>query len=284
MLGKVIDLFNLKDRGRYMLAPINVLLALMLIVSFLGAIALHEWSHAQVASWLGDSTPRSAGRQTLTLSSHVDPVGLMLAIILSFQPALLGPVALGWGQPVKVDPWKLRGGPNAGLLIVSFAGIIFSLLVGLFVALIAHFTAPFLVQNIVTIRIQQLLIVFSITNVALAIFNLIPCFPLDGYQILYALLPSKQAVSFSRSVPYGPFIILALFFLLPFIGNLAGSSLFLFHLASFILELAIDITNPIIGNATVPLGMLPDNIISAINTIAPKTFSIILPGVSLYFL
>src|SRR4051812_39137892 len=107
---------------------INVLLALMLIVSFLGAVALHESSQAVVASWLGDYTPRGAGRQTLTLGSHIDPVGLVLAIILSFQPISFGPVALGWGKPVDVDPWKLRGGPNVGLLVVSFTGIVFSVL------------------------------------------------------------------------------------------------------------------------------------------------------------
>jgi Zn-dependent protease len=174
----------------------------------------------------------------------------MLAIILSFQQIVLGPVALGWGNPVKVDTWRLRGGPNVGLLIVSLAGMIFSLLVGLLVALIAHFTAPFLAQNVVTIRILQLLIVFSVTNVALAIFNLIPCYPLDGYQILYALLPSKQAVGFARSAPYGPFIILCLFFLLPFIGSLAQSSFFLFYLAYYILHLAQITVAPIFGNLT----------------------------------
>src|SRR5579864_5792407 len=129
---------------------INVLLALMLIVSFLGAIALHEWSHTLMASWLGDDSPREAGRQTLNLASHVDPVGLMLAIILSFQSIVTGPVALGWGKPVKVDPWKLRTGPDRGIVIVACAGMIFSLLTGLLVALITHFVAPFLVQNVIT--------------------------------------------------------------------------------------------------------------------------------------
>src|SRR5215469_7720135 len=99
-----------------MIIPINVLLAFMLIVSFLGAIILHEWSHALVASWLGDDTPQRAERQTLNLRSHLDPVGLVLALILSFQP-LSSAVALGWGKPVNTDPWKLKGGPNMGLLI-----------------------------------------------------------------------------------------------------------------------------------------------------------------------
>jgi Zn-dependent protease len=101
------------------------------------------------------------------------------------------------------------------------------------------------------VRVLQLLVVFSVTNVALAIFNLIPCYPLDGYQILYALLPSKQAMGFARSAPYGPFIILALFFLLPFIGLLSGAGSFpLFHLAFYIRELAAVIVAPIIGNMT----------------------------------
>src|SRR5579859_5950008 len=235
---------------------INVLLAFMLIVSFLGTIALHEWSHALVASWLGDDTPQRSERQTLSLRSHLDPVGLLLALIMSFQQITYGPVALGWGKPVNTDPWKLKGGPNGGLLIVSCAGMLFSLLLGLLVAAIILFVAPFLTQNEITIRILQLLVVFSVTNVALAIFNLLPCYPLDGYQILYALLPSKQAVSFARSAPYGPFIILAIFFLLPFIGQLAGAGSFpLFHLPSYILELASDLVGLIAGNATSPFDL-----------------------------
>jgi Zn-dependent protease len=236
---------------------INVLLALMLIASFLGAIILHEWSHALVASWLGDDTPQRSERQTLNLRSHLDPIGLMLAIIMAFRPVV--PLALGWGKPVNTDPWKLKGGPNVGLLLVSSAGMVFSLLLGLLVAMIILFIAPFLIQNWFTIRILQLLIVFSVTNVALAIFNLIPCYPLDGYQILYALLPSKQAVGFARSARYGPFIILAIFFLLPFIGELAGAGSFpLFNLDSYILLFALNIISPIAGSMAIPgVGIMP---------------------------
>ena len=228
---------------------INVLLALMFIVSFLVAISLHEWSHATMATWLGDRTARSAGRQTLSLRSHVDPVGLMLAIILSFQVVLLSPVALGWGKPVKPDPWKLRGGPDRGLLIVTVTGILFSLVVGLLSAVLAGVVTPFLVQNIITIHILQFLVVFAVTNVALAIFNLLPFYPLDMYQIVYTLLPNKQAVSFSRTAAYGPFIILAIFFLLPLVGELANSSFPLFHLAGYIRELAGYVVNPLMGGS-----------------------------------
>ena len=57
----------------------------------------------------------------------------------------------------------------------------------------------------------------------------------DGYQIVYTLLPSKQAVQFAKSAPYGPFIVLAIFFLLPFLGQLSGTgNLFIFHIPQYI--------------------------------------------------
>lgn len=44
---------------------INVLLAVMVVVSFLIAIPLHECGHALMALWLGDRTPRDEGRLSL---------------------------------------------------------------------------------------------------------------------------------------------------------------------------------------------------------------------------
>lgn len=201
---------------------INVLLAFMLILSFLISIALHESAHAVMASWLGDSTPRAEGRVSLKFSRHIDPVGLLMCVVLAFQPIAALPVALGWGTPVKPDVWKTRIGPNRGLLIVALAGPIFNLIVGLLVGFLSQFTIPYLLgTGPVTERVFQFLIVFACTNVALAIFNVIPLYPLDGYQILYSLLPSRQAAQFARSAAYGPFIILAIFFFLPFLANLA---------------------------------------------------------------
>src|SRR5712691_7752029 len=196
---------------------INVLLALMVVGSFLVAMPLHECGHALMASWLGDKTPRNEGRQSLSLRSHIDPVGTLMCVILAFQPGV--PVGLGWGKPVKVDAWEMRRvGANTGALLVAFAGPIFSLLIGLAVALLVRFLPPSLFSEPFAVRIPQLLIVFACVNIGLTIFNIIPLYPLDGYQILYTLLPARQAAQFSRSAPYGPLIILAVFFLFPFLA------------------------------------------------------------------
>jgi len=206
---------------------INVLLALMVIISFLLSIPLHESGHALMASWLGDSTPRAEGRLSLSIPAHIDPLGTLMCVILAFQPI---PIGLGWGKPVKADPWKMRVGANTGVLLVAIAGPIFSLLIGLVFALIVRFIPDSLYVEPFLIRIPQFLLVFAVVNICLAIFNIIPLYPLDGYQVLYTLLPSRQAVQYAKSAPYGPLIILAIFFLLPFLAQFAGPGLASFPL------------------------------------------------------
>jgi len=215
---------------------INVILAFMIIISFLLAVVLHELGHSLVATWLGDPTPRAEGRLSLSLRAHLDPLGTLLCVILAFFQVAAGPVGLGWGRPVKADPWKLRGGPNAGTLMVALGGIIMNVIVGGIFAVLLRFLPASLYSNSIIARIPQLVLTFASVNFCLAIFNFFPLYPLDGYQILYTLLPSRQAVSFARSASYGPFIILLIIFLLPFLGQISGlGSFFLFHISYYIL-------------------------------------------------
>ena len=229
---------------------INVVLAFMIIGCFLVAVIIHEYAHALTASLLGDSTPRVQGRQTWSLRPHLDPLGTLLCIILAFYPIVAGPIGLGWGKPVKTDPWKLRGGPNGGTLLVSLAGIVTSLVLGLLVALLIHFlpSSLILTTNGILFRVVQLITVFAAANITLALFNILPIYPLDGYQILYTLLPSRQALGFAKSAQYGPMIIIVLLFVLPFLGQLTNTGgFFLFHLPYYILQGVLSLISLVSG-------------------------------------
>lgn len=231
-------------------SQIDVIAAFMIIVAFLFSVALHECGHALMASWLGDNTPRAEGRQTLSLPSHIDPVGLLMCIILAFQPVAAPAIGLGWGKPVKPDPWKMKVNPDTGVLLVACAGLATSLLVGLIITALLSFVGISLVSNPFGKYLFEFLFYFGSVNIAMAIFNLIPLYPLDGYQIVYTLLPSKQALKFARSAPYGPFIILIIFFFLPFIGNLThASSFFIFHLGFWIWYAAQLVMDLLAGSA-----------------------------------
>src|SRR5258708_34306154 len=151
---------------------INVVLALMIIGSFLVAIIIHESGHALAASLLGDPTPRSERRLSLSPRAHLDPVGTLMCVLLAFFQVAASNAGLGWGKPVKVDPWKLRGGPNGGTLLVSLAGILTSLVVGLLFAVLLRFMPLTLLNNAYTLRVLQLVAVVVCTNSFLAIFHL----------------------------------------------------------------------------------------------------------------
>jgi Zn-dependent protease len=227
---------------------INVILAFMIIGSFLVAVIIHECGHSLVATMLGDPTPRKEGRLSPRPGTHIDPIGTMLCVILAFFPVTAGPVGLGWGKPVKVDPWKLRGGPNFGTLLVTLGGLLMSLVVGVLFAFLLRFIPLSLLGNDYTMRIYQLVVVFASVNICLAIFNLVPLYPLDGYQIVYTLLPSRQAVQFAKSATYGPFIILGILFLLPFLAQIGGlQGFFLFRIPSFILQGSLNLMQFISG-------------------------------------
>src|SRR5437763_16015115 len=104
----MLSLINLSLQPFTTLAQIDVVVAFMTIVAFLISVALHECGHALMASWLGDNTPRAEGRQTLSFRPHIDPVGLLMCVILDFQPVGAPPVGLAGGKHVRPDPCNMR--------------------------------------------------------------------------------------------------------------------------------------------------------------------------------
>jgi Zn-dependent protease len=55
-------------------------------------------------------------------------------------------------------------------------------------------------------------------SMILVAFNMLPIFPLDGFSVVYGLLPWRMAQQFDRLRPYGMMILLGLLFLPDFLG------------------------------------------------------------------
>lgn len=179
------------------------------------SIMIHEISHGVAALALGDQTAKRAGRLTLNPLRHLDLVGSILLPILLF---FLGGPVFGWAKPVPYNPLHLKN-PRAGAGLIGAAGPASNLAVAIIFALFTRGLITWLDTPI----IAALLALFQfiiITNIALAVFNLLPIPPLDGSNILFAILPRRSFEIQSFLARYGFYILLALIFFggLGFIG------------------------------------------------------------------
>jgi Zn-dependent protease len=108
---------------------------------------------------------------------------------------------------MPINPGEMRS-PNIGWALSSLAGpasnILFASVVTLVVANIA-LPSDVLVHNFVLLLIQ--------INVFLAVFNLLPVPPLDGFGVLYGLSPRPIKIALLPLMRYGPFILLLFLFL-----------------------------------------------------------------------
>jgi Zn-dependent protease len=162
------------------------------------ALTLHEFAHAWTAVRFGDSTPRWAGRLTLNPLRHLDPLGTLFMFVAHF----------GWAKPVPVNPANFTH-PRADLW-VSLAGIIANLLQAVLYALAWHGLQHY-APAAVGPGLARFLLLGIMLNLSLALFNLLPIFPLDGAHVAKNLLPYPQAYRFSVfSERYGAAILFGL--------------------------------------------------------------------------
>ncbi len=178
------------------------------------SLCFHEFGHALVATKLGDPTPKLLGRLTMDPRSHVDPVGtLIFPMIMFLNPGFF---LFGWAKPVPITPQNFPKPRRDGAL-VALAGPAMNLILaavtfGLFLCM-DNISALGL-DDVTTDVVAQFFQFFFWLNISLAVFNLIPVYPLDGSWILKSLLPPKWSYQLSRMDPYGFLILFGIFFLL----------------------------------------------------------------------
>jgi Zn-dependent protease len=179
------------------------------------AITIHEFAHAAAADHLGDPTPRLQGRLTLNPLSHLDPLGTIMLVLVHF----------GWGRPVVFDPFNLRH-PRRDAAVISLAGPAANLLLAIVCAIVLQLLFVFRLpvwqiggMGLVGYLMAGFLKTLVTLNVVLAVFNLIPIHPLDGFKIVGGMLPKEHAGSWYELESYG--MLFLLFLLLPIFGETA---------------------------------------------------------------
>ena len=153
-----------------------------LIVIFM-AIPFHEFAHAWAADKLGDETPSHQGRLTLNPIAHIDPIGAICIFFTGF----------GWGKPVQVNGLRFKK-YRKGMAVTAAAGPIANIILGIAGMIFYKFIAGAYVSNPSSEALWWTSLIFqyfTLINVGLAAFNLIPIPPRDGSKILSYFAPPK---------------------------------------------------------------------------------------------
>lgn len=184
--------------------PVQIVLFLVVLLI---SIPIHEFSHAWAAYELGDPTARNLGRLTLNPIKHFDPIGALMIVFMSISG-----VGLGWGKPVPVNPNNLRVRPRVGMGLTAAAGPFSNLVLAALCAI------PLRLMGLsMPAALYAFLLTMVFVNVGLAIFNLIPLPPLDGFSVIQGIIGTfrtRWAYEWGNRLDklgvYGPFLLIGL--------------------------------------------------------------------------
>ncbi len=157
--------------------PLNALIqVILMIIALLLSLMLHELAHGFVALKCGDPTAKMMGRLSMDPRKHLDPIGMICMFFLG----------VGWAKPVPINPRNFRN-YKRDYILVSVAGICVNLI--LFLAFTFLYVLSFKASYEIGTQtwygyLQTFLMNMLSFNLSLAIFNLIPVPPLDGFRLV----------------------------------------------------------------------------------------------------
>jgi Zn-dependent protease len=202
----------------------------VVIVSIIFSLSLHEAMHGFTAHWLGDSTAAEHGRLTLNPLRHID---MMTTVLLPVILILTTGVPFFAAKPVPFNPLRVKY-EEFGAALIGIAGPLTNLVLAALGGLSIRLWGPQFSGSVLND-----VALFILVNLGFFVFNMIPLPPLDGSRLLYAFAP-EPLQNFMRAIENMGFMIILVFvlvgfqFISPVIINIESA---LFHILTGVQQL-----------------------------------------------
>ena len=186
----------------------NILTFTVVLIGWIFSLCLHEFSHALVAYFGGDTTVKDKGYLTFNPLKYTHPVYSLLLPLLFL---VLGGIGLPGGA-VYIETWRLRSRTWASA--VSLAGPTANLILAIVLGTVLRF-AP-----VTSSGLWPALAFLGLLQVIAVVLNLIPIPPLDGYGIIAPFLPANFRARANQFGGFGIWILFLLMWYVPIFGAL----------------------------------------------------------------
>ena len=195
--------------ARYIDAVLSVFLV---VISASG----HEYGHALAAHLCGDDTAKERGRLTLNPFAHIDPVG---SVLLPLILVLTSGTYIAFAKPVPYNSARLKN-PGQDDAMVAIAGPAMNLVQAIVGAIVFRLASPVLLgAGVAGVWAARILLLYTMVNVSLMLFNLLPIPPLDGSKLLLPFLGGKARERYHQIQRYAlPVTLIALYVLPRYLG------------------------------------------------------------------
>lgn len=167
-----------------MFSPYEIISLISSCIAVFLVLTVHEFAHAFVAVKWGDDTPKIHGRYTLNPIAHIDWIGFVMLILAGF----------GWAKPVPINPYNFKN-YKKGFFWTSIAGVLANFILAFLAYPLYLVSVKFLpIESFSFAFFTELFYSIYTLNLCFFVFNLLPIYPLDGFNVLDVLVKKKGKV------------------------------------------------------------------------------------------
>lgn len=194
MKGPILELLSGSDMLTVIISFFSVFVILFLVFPF------REFARAWVAKQLGDDTAEQYGMLTMNPLAHIDLMGALCMCLC----------CIGWSKPTPISINRCRKvSQKTAVILVSMTGPLSLILLG-FLLMVIGKTVFVLFVSETAYYVMMALIMAAQICAYLAVLNLLPVPPFDGYYIIAGFLPRKAAIWMETNAQIINFVVLIL--------------------------------------------------------------------------